>query len=56
LTLQEIFDKISEKLTPLMKDKKTGKVVFGLEFHFSQGSIGDCFIETNTRERVREEK
>ena len=55
MTLQEIFGKIAEKLTLILQEKKTGKIRFDVELNLSQGGISDCFIETHTKERLKDE-
>jgi len=46
------FIQASNKLWPDFKDK-TGKFRITLELNLSQGGVGDSFIETNTRERLK---
>jgi len=50
--LENVFIQAREKLWPVFKDK-TGKFRITLELNLSQGGVGDSFIETNTRERLK---
>lgn len=45
---------LKDKLEPLVKEQKTGKLRFDIEVNLSQGGIGDVFIENHTKERIKE--
>lgn len=53
MDLQTLFQHLLDKIKPLVEQKKTGQYRFDVELNLSQGGIGDCVIETHTKERVK---
>jgi hypothetical protein len=51
-TFKHILLAVERQILCLTKEKKTGKFCISVEFNISQGSVGDVYVESNSREKI----